>query len=133
MAGDRLMNPDRLPPIRPKPTGPVRYFVIYQRETGSILGVHQMLSYATKRSDAILTPEKQQAAEQATQVAAVQRVAAAAGVPVDQLETLQVKEAHAGQLAHMRVDPKRHRLVRKPGVPKHGLSALNAAAAGKPT
>jgi hypothetical protein len=121
------MSLERVARLRRPPTGPRLSFVIYEKKTGSILGVHQILTYDAPRSNAIVTKEKQRAAAKALHESVLKRTASVSGIPTKRLGVLQVRHLNTDDLAQSHVDEKRGRVVRV-SAPVTGarLSTLNA-------
>ena len=119
------MSQEGLTRSRKRPTGPLLSFVIYERKTGSILGVHQVLTYEAPSANAILTEAKQRAAAKAVTESVLKRVALASGLAANRLAMLAARRLDPGDLAGARIDVKRRRLIRARTPSAARLSTLN--------
>jgi hypothetical protein len=119
------MSQEALRRSRKRPTGPLLSFVIYERKTGSILGMHQILTYEAPSANAILTEQKQRAAAKAVTESVLKRVALASGLAANRLAVLAARRLDPGDLAGARIDVKRRRLIRTRASSAARLSTLN--------
>jgi len=119
------MSQERPTRSRKRPTGPLLSFVIYERKTGSILGLHQVLTYEEPRANAILTEAKQRAAAKTVTESVLKRVAHASGLTTNRVAMLAARGLDPKDLAGARIDVKRRRLIRARAPGAARLSALN--------
>jgi hypothetical protein len=105
------MIPHRTYRVRRPPSGRGQVFVIYDRETGAIVGLHHLLTSPTPAASPTFTEEKQRAAARSLDEALLRRAAATAGIPASRVRSLRVRGPMADP-SRMRVDVARSRLVR---------------------
>jgi hypothetical protein len=118
------MISQRIDRIRRPPSGAAHVFVLYDRSTGAIVGVHDVLSAGAPASGSSLTAVKQRAAAKAVDEAVLRRVAATARITATRVASLRVR-APLGDFSQMRVDVARRRLVRMAGAAgRRRLSSL---------
>jgi hypothetical protein len=115
------MGSERTVGTRRQPSGPGLSFVIYERKTGTVKGIHHVVS-GPAHADAVLTLVKQRAAAGRLNTAVIKHAALMAGVPQDRLAILRLSRPFEGSLAGLRVD--RGRLSRGPRVRNGKLSPL---------
>jgi hypothetical protein len=108
------MTSQRIDRVRRPPAGAAQVFVLYDRSTGAIVGVHHVLSAGAPPSGSLLPAEKQRAAAKAVDEAVLRRVASTARIPATRVASLRVR-APLGDFSEMRVDVRRRRLVRAAG------------------
>ncbi len=105
MRAERTIR-ERRPPSRPPQT-----FVVYEKKTGAIRGVHHLIG-GSPGSDAVLTAEKRRRASEALKDSVVRRTASISGLSAASLAVLELRAPMPRGAEAMRVDPARRRLVR---------------------
>jgi hypothetical protein len=113
----------RIERVRRPPSGAAQVFVLYDRSTGTIVGVHHVLSAGAPASGSLLPAARQRAAAKAVDEAVRRRVASTARIPATRIASLRVR-ARLGDFSQMRVDVRRRRLVRAGRTGRPRLSAL---------
>jgi len=98
-------------------TRPTQTFVIYEKKTGAIRGIHHVFG-GSPGGDKVLTPEKRRRASDALKNSVTRRTASIRGLSPAALATLELKAPMPRGAEAMRVDPKRRRLV--PALPAAG-------------
>jgi len=111
------MRVNRVIRERRPPTRPTKTFVIYDKKTGAIRGVHHIFG-ASPGGDKVLTAEKRRRASDALASAVMKRTASMSGVSPATLTVLELKRPMPRGARPMRVDPAKRRLV--PALPVDG-------------
>ena len=108
---------------RRPPSGPTQTFVVYEKKTGAIRGIHHLLGGPPVAS-AMLTAAKQRQASRALQESVMKRTASLSGLPAGSLAVLELRKPLPRGAEAMRVDPARRRLVRVRPAAGEALSPL---------
>jgi len=116
------MRAERTIRERRPPTRPTQTFVIYEKKTGALRGVHHI--FGGPPGDKVLTPEKLRRASKALASSVMRRTASMGGLSPAALASLELKASMPRGAANMRVDPKRRRLVPAPPAAGARLSKL---------
>jgi hypothetical protein len=117
------MRAERTIRERRPPTGPEQTFVIYEKKTGGIRGIHHIVG-GSPGGDKVLTPAKLRRASDALKKSVVKRTASISGLSPDALAVLELKAPMPRGAEAMRVDPARRRLVPAPPAAGARLSKL---------
>ena len=98
---------------RRPPSGPTQTFVVYEKKTGAIRGVHHLMG-GPPAASAMLTAAKQRQASRALKESVMKRTASLSGLSAGSLAVLELRKPLPRGAEAMRVDPARRRLVRVP-------------------
>ena len=103
---------------RRPPIGPPHTFVVYEKKTGAIRGVHHLMGGPAPKAplpaDSVLTAAKQRRASEALKESVTKSTASLSGAPAASLAVLELRKPMPRGAASMRVDPRRRRLVAAP-------------------
>jgi hypothetical protein len=117
------MRKERTSRERRPPTRPTQTFVIYEKKSGALRGIHHVFG-GPPVGDKVLTPEKLRRASKALASSVTKRTASMGGLSPAALASLELKAPMPRGAEAMRVDPAGRRLVPKPPAAGAKLSKL---------